>query len=50
MPYRKMSLVVLRKMFKEINGHNELQNRVSQEFHPLVTAAAEKTINRVNSQ
>ena len=37
-----MSLVVFREVSEEIHWHNELQDGVSQEFHPLVIATEEK--------
>lgn len=40
--YRKVSFVMLWKMPEEVNGDNELQHRVSEEFHSLVTATEVK--------
>lgn len=37
-----MSLVVFREVLEEIHRHDELQNRVTQEFHTLVAATENK--------
>ena len=40
--YRKVSFVMFWKMPEEVYGDNELQHRVSEEFHSLVTATEVK--------
>lgn len=44
--YRKVSFVMFWKMLEEVNRDNELQHRVSEEFHSLVTATEVKKYRR----